>query len=272
MFGKLFGKLWNKKAQESFEDTAVREDDWMEDADEDEAVAFMAFDKAFGNVTIKTVNRRNEGLYLQASCPKAKILMEYYENNLLDFPDGSNAYFFGNKLIVVTRWSNMSDSEKRTVETADLALAIHPYPCAQLSLKVGNNWGDVLVNLHHCWAALNDENAPVDEAIFFFTDTQDPEYLTCRSVLLPAFVQKFLQKCNVNSHKHLDLDSKIQTIQTQFAEKPAMDYYNHIYDECWKKSSQFYDKARASDLENIPDGIYIEVNSANKVTKIFQNE
>lgn len=275
MFSKFFGKFRVKKAkiQESFDDSTIQtenEDVYPEAADEDEATTYMKLHKIFGNVTVKTVNR--EGLYLQASCPNAKILMEYYENDLLDFADGSNAYFFGNKLIIVTRWSNMTDAEKQMVETADLTLALHPYPCAQISLKIGKNWGDVIVNLHHCCSVLNDENAPVDEAIFIFADTQNTDYLSCRNVLLPLFVQKFLQRCNVNSHKFLTLDSKVQTSQMKLAEALNVDFYNSIYDECWKKTSQFYDKARASELDNIPDGVYIEIDSSNEVTNAYQND
>ena len=268
MFGKLFGKFGRKETPNPFEDIPHLED---ENIDPEDEVAFVNFRKTFGKVTIETV-RRNGGIYLQATCGKTKLLMEHYENDLLDFPDGSNGYFFGNKLIVVTRWSDMSDAEKQKVERSNLALAVHPYPCAQLSLKVGENWGDVLVNLPHCCAGLNDESAPVDEAILIFADTADPKYLSCRSVLLPAFTQKFLQKCNVNSHMFLALDSQIQGLKAKHAGAPEMAFWNGVFDEGWKKSSQFHNKARATDLEDIPDGVYIEISSANKITKEYQND
>lgn len=267
MFGKLFGKRSPKSAPNPFEDIPHRKDAPVDPEDE---VAFADFRKTFGKVTIETVCR-NGGIYLQATCGKVKLLMEHYENNLLDFPDGSNGYFFGNKLIVVTRWSGMSNAEKLKVERAELSLAVHPYPCAQLSLKVAENWGDVLVNLHHCCAGLNDESAPVDEAILIFADTADPEYLSCRSVLLPEFVQKFLQKCNVNSHKFLALDSQIQSLKAKHAGAPEMAFWNGLFDEGWKKSSQFHSKARATELDDIPDGVYIDISGSNKVTAVYQN-
>lgn len=269
MFGKLFGKIGRKKTHDPFDDFPLPGDDRVTDPDEE--VAFVEFRKTFGDVTIETV-RRNGGIYLQASRGRARILMEHYENDLLDFPDGSNGYFFGNKLIVVTRWSGMSDGEKRKVERGHLALAVHPYPCAQLSLKVEENWGDVLVNLHHCWAPLNDENAPVDELILLFADTADPEYLFCRSLALPGFVQKFLQKSNANSHEYLALDDQIQSLKKKHAGAPEMAFWNGLFDECWKKSSRFYDEARDTDLEDIPDGIYIGISPANRVTNVYQND
>lgn len=253
MFGKLFGKITHKKELKTKESNI--------------------FNKVFGEVTIKTVRNKKKGLCLEASNEGGtKILMDFYENDTMDLPDGSNAYFFGNKLIIVTRWSNMSDEEKQKVEEDDLALAIHPYQCAQLSLKVGKNWGDVMVTLPHCYSELNDENAPVDEAIFIFADTQDSDYITCRSVLLPAFVQKFLQRCNVNSHKMLALDNKIMALRMMAEQDPSQDFYDYLYDMCWEETEEFYDKARNSELDNIPDGLYIEIGSGNKVTNVYQHE
>lgn len=253
MFGKLFGKAKNKKVVETEEK--------------------ISFHKTFGKVLIKTVRTKKKGLCLEASYGSdAKILMDFYEEDFKDLPDGSNAYFFGNKLIIVTRWSDMSDQEKEKVEKDDLALAIHPYQCAQLSLKVGKNWGDVMVTLPHCYAELNDENAPVDEAIFIFADTQDSDYITSRSVLLPAFVQKFLQRCNVNSHKMLALDNKIMGLHMLAEEDLSQDFYDYLYDMCWEETEEFYDKARNTELDNIPDGIYIEIDRANKVTNVYQHE
>lgn len=231
------------------------------------------FHKLFGNVTIQTVQAPKRGLCLEASCgDNTKILMDFCGMNPMLVPDGTNAYFFGNKLIVVTRWSDMSDEEKQTVEEADLVLAIHPYECAQLSLKVGENWGDAMVTLPHCYSELNDENAPVDEIIFIFADTHDSDYLTCRSVALPSFIQKFLQRCNVNSHKKLALDEEISILRIMAEQDSSQDFYDYLYDTCWEKTKAFYREARSRDLDNIPDGLYIEINTANKVANAYQHE
>ena len=286
MFGKLFGKLTGKKetlskAVEAHvipeEDDLDWEDDEELDAQESETeeldtAVFTAFCETFGDVTIQKVNAKKKGICLEASNAQgAKILMDYYENNLVDLPDGSNAYFFGNKLIIVTRWADMSDAEKQKVETAELAIALHPYPCVQVSLKVDHNWGDAIVNLYHCYSALNDESAPVDEAILIFTDTADANYVSCRRVALPGFIQKFLQRCNVNSHKTLPFDTFISPMRLEAKHDPKQTFSDKLYDMCWEMTNDYYHAARRADLDNIADGVYMEIDETNRVTKAYQN-
>lgn len=232
-----------------------------------------SFHQVFGNVTIKTVKTKKKGLCLEASANNgAKILMEFHRSGLQEVIDGSNAYFFGNKLIVVTRWSEMSKEEKRKVETAELVLAIHPYPCAQLALKIGEKWGDVMVNLHHCYDVLNDENAPVDEAIFLFADTEDPSYLTCRRVSLPTFIQRYLKRCNISSHKMLQYDKHIQYLQWEEKQDSKKDFCDLLYQMDWEDTQKFYRDAVTKELDNIPDGVYVEIDRANHVTNAYQHE
>ncbi len=275
MFGKLFGKFWREKANssESLEDYIQEIDDEKEEDEEADTEPVGGFCETFGDVTIQTVNAKKKGLCLEATNGRGvKILMEAYENDIEDIPEGSNAYFFGNKLIVVTRWADMSDMEKQKVETAELALALHPYPCLQVSLKIDKNWGDVIVNLYHCYDGLNDENAPVDEVIFLFADMEDESYLSFRRVALPQFIQKFLQNCNVNSHKALPFDIYVPSIHLSAEDDPSQTFSDKFYDMCWELTQDFYNAARRADLDDIDDGIYIEINTANKVKKIYQND
>jgi len=279
MFGKLFSKFSKKKAQPS--EPLYEIDEEAEEEEEEEEVILCqqedaqpvdGFNKTFGSVTVRTVEDKKKGLCLEAVNSRgAKILMEFYENDMADLPEGSNAYFFGNKLFIVTRWADMSDSEKKKVETADLSIALHPYPCPQVSLKIGSNWGDVIVNLYHCYSELNDENAPVDQAILIFADTEDETYLSCREVILPSFIQNYLQRCNANSHKNLPFDLFIPSLRQSAGEDPSQTFSDKLYDMCWETTRDFYHAARRTDLEDIPDGVYIEIDSANKVTKAYQN-
>ena len=262
MFGKLFGK--KKKIQKQPEPKIQTPQ---------KVKIEKSFRQVFGNVTVQTIHDKKKGLCLEASLESgAKIHMEFYANTSRDVPDGTNAYFFGNKLILVNRWSDMTDQEKHKVETAELVLAIHPYQCAQLALKIGDKWGDVMVTLPHCYAELNDENAPVDELIFLFADTEDPDYLTYRRVALPTFIQRYLKRCNVNSHKLLQFDDKIWFLQGMAQEDPQQDFYDLLYDMCWEKTERFYADATTKELDNIRDGIYVEINSANQVTDAYQHE
>lgn len=230
------------------------------------------FCKKFGKVTIKTVNTGDKGVCLEASLgKKSRILMEFCNNDYITVPDGSNAYFFGNKLIIVTRWSDMSDEERRKVETANLAIVLHPYACVQVSLNVGGNWGDVMVNLHHCAKEFNNENAPVDEVIFLFADAEDESYISCRSVKLPEFIGNFLQSCNLSSYDMLKMDGVVDQLRFMAQKDKEIDFYERLYDACWEKTEKFYKEVTSVELNNVHDGIYLLIDKTNKVTKAFQN-
>ena len=71
-----------------------------------------AFRKEFGNLTLEVADMPKRGTCLKATCGDTYILMDICGMNPMLVPDGTNAYFFANKLIFVTRWSDMSDAEK----------------------------------------------------------------------------------------------------------------------------------------------------------------
>lgn len=231
------------------------------------------FEKTFCNVSVKTVNAEKRGLCLEAKNTQGeRILMDFCGMNPALVPDGTNAYLFGNIVIFVTRWSDMTDSEKETVETGELGLVIHPYEYVQFSLKVGRNWGDVTVNLYHCYDGLNDENAPVKGALFIFADTHDSDYIVSRTVAFPPFVQKYLQKSNVNSHKGLALDAYRGRIENAAKADRQKDYCDVLYDVIWSDTKETARKARKAEPDNVPDGIYIDIDSDNTITDIRQHE
>lgn len=229
--------------------------------------------QSFGNVSLQTVQAPKRGTCLKATNANGEhILMDFFGMNPAIVPDGTNAYFFGNALILVTRWSDMSDEEKNAVEHGALGIVLHPYECMQLSLKVDGRWSDVMVNLHHCYALLNDENAPVNQVIFVFSDTHNPDYIISRSVILPPFVQKRLQKSNVSSHEFLSFDDEIDRLRAEAQTDPRNDFFDLLYDLCWEKTKSFSRKARACEPDNVPDGIYIDIGSDNTVTNMYRHE
>lgn len=231
------------------------------------------FHQTFGNVTIKTAVMPKRGECLYISKPDgAYILADFCGMNPMLVPDGTNAYFFGNKLIVVTRWSDMTRSEKQTVETGEITLAIHPYPCVQLSIQVGGNWGDVFTTLHNFSKYYNDVDAPVDKMIFLFADTHDSDYLIARTVKLPKYLQNFLKKANENSLKQFSLDSRMPLIRQAAAEDREKDEFDIIYDLCHEVTKKYAEPARRYEPDNIPDGIYISINADNEIEDIRQHE
>ena len=231
------------------------------------------FEKAFENVTIKTVTAEKRGYCLEATNALGeRILMDFCGTNPALVPDGTNAYLFGNSLIVVTRWSDMSQDEKETVETGELCLVMHPCEHVQFSLRIGNGWSDVFTTLHHCYNELNDENAPVKEAIFLFADTHDSDYIISRSVILPPYVQKYLQKCNTGSHSSFSLDDKKAALRTMAAADPTKDFWDLLYDLNWDRTASSSKKAKSYEPDNVPNGVYVEIDADNTVSDMYLND
>jgi len=231
------------------------------------------FNQSYGNVTIKTaaMPKRGECLHI-SKADGTYILADYCGMNPSLVPDGTNAYFFGNKLILVTRWSDMSNAEKLSVENDEIVLALHPYQCVQFSIKIGNNWGDVMTTLPNFTKLHNNTDAPVDEIIFIFADTHDSDYITTRTVKLPKPLQSFLQKANQNSINYFSLDGVMDLIRQSAEDDTFKDEFDLIYDLCYEKTKDISRSAKKHDPSNIPDGIYVTINSDNEITDMHQHE
>ncbi|MBQ8907244.1 MAG: sel1 repeat family protein [Clostridia bacterium] len=227
------------------------------------------FKETFGNVTLETVSEAKRGLCLQAS-------MENGERILMDIcgmaiPDGTNVYFFGNKLLVVTRWADMSDAEKDRTQNGDIVLAIHPSELMQFSMKLGPHWGDVMLTLPHCYTPYNDEKAPVDQIIFVFTDKYDTDFLIARAVALPPFLQKRFQKALATSHEMIDLDEAMPTLLANSRTNETKDVWDLVYDVCWRVIAPYDREARSKNFE-VEDGLYVEINGDNEIVNVEQHE
>ena len=228
------------------------------------------FKQTFGKVTLQTVSEPKRGFCLEASLnEETRILMDVCG---MMIPDGINAYFFGNKLILVTRWGNMTEQEIECAQNGTIVLAIHPSEIIQFSMKLGENWGDVMLTLPHCYKDYNDENAPVDEIIFVFTDRYDADdFMIARSLVLPPFLQKRLQKAMVASHKKINLDQLMPSIRRASQQDEEKDAWDYIYDECWSVIAPYHREATQKNFD-IPDGTYIEIGPDNKIKNILQNQ
>lgn len=226
------------------------------------------FEQVFGKVTLRTVSEPKRGFCLEASMGEdTRILMDVCG---MMIADGTNAYFFGNKLIFVTRWGNMSDAEKERVQNDTIVLAIHPSEMIQFSMKMGPHWGDVMLTLPHCYSPYNDENAPVDEIIFVFTDKHAAdEFMITRRLALPPFLQKRLQRALVSAHQLIDLDDRMPALLAASSTDESKDVWDYMYDRCWTVIRPYDREATKKDFR-IPDGLYIEIGSDNRIKNITE--
>lgn len=231
------------------------------------------FKQVYGNVTIEAKAMPKRGACLCISKEDGEyICADYCGMNPMLVPDGTNAYFFGNKLILVTRWSDISEAEKKLFEDSELIVAIHPYTCLQFSINIGGNWGDVMTTLPNCSKKYNNTELPIDEIIFIFADTHDSDYVTSRAVKLPYELQRFLQEANRKSLSYFCVDDAMSEIRSQAESDRMKDEFDYIYDICYEKTKGFSRKAKAYDPANVPDGIYVSINSANEITDVQQRE
>lgn len=225
----------------------------------------------FGNVTLELVSSPKRGLCMQASMgDDREILFDVggMDPNLV--PDGTNGYFFGNKLLLVTRWSDMTEEEMELVETGKITVGLHPYESLQISLRIGKYLSGVDVTLPHCLSWLNDEEKPVDEIVFVFTDTHDNDFLITRHAFLPPFIQKRLQKANADNHALFAFDKQELSFQMAAMRDELKDFFDYLYDACRSKMRPYYSDAVEKKYE-IPDSVYLEIED-NEVTNIFQLE
>lgn len=229
--------------------------------------------QSFGGVTIETVEVPKRGLCLQATAANGeKIYMNYCGMNPALVPDGINAYFFGNKIIVVARWSDLDYSQREQLENCRMTLLIHPYKCPQLSLKINGIWSSVRVELYHCFEQMNDENSPVDEVIFVLADTHDANYLVIRSIVLPSHIGEVLQKVNCNSHAELALDGSVEIIRQSAQNDPHRDFCDILYRMNRNLAADYNATAKIQALDSLPGGLYIEIEPNNWVSDFYKTE
>lgn len=226
----------------------------------------------FGSVVLATVSSPKRGLCMRAWNTETDkgILFDIggMDPNLV--PDGTNGYFFGNKLLLITRWSDMTEEEMTLVQEGKITLGFHPYESIQFSLRIGKYLSGVDVTLPHCLSWLNDEEEAVDEVIFVFTDTHDNDFLVVRSATLPPFLAKRLMKANIDNHALFAYD-RFETMYRMQAESDELrDFFDYVYDNCRRQMYPYYSDAVAKQY-NVPDSIYVEVED-DEITNIFRLE
>ena len=230
------------------------------------------FKKEYGNVTIEVadgVPKRGTCLCASAGESRLKIYMDICG---MMIADGSNAYMFGNKLIVVTRWQSMSDDEISTVKEEDIRFVFAPFDFVQLAVDIGGyGWSDVFFNLYHCGIFPNDENKPVDQIIMIFADKATGEIVADRAVTLPASMGEFLRECMVRSHKKAFFDLNKGDFAAAAQQDAQRDFCDVVYDYLWGFTKETSRKFRGfSDLENVHYGIYLVADKDGNTKDLYQ--
>lgn len=231
------------------------------------------FKKAYGDVVIEV----KENVPKRGTCLCAQYgesIPIYMDICGMLIPDGSNAYMYGNKLIIVTRWADMSDEEVDAVNNKDVRMVVAPFRFIQMGMSVGDfGWSDVFFTLYHCGVFDNDESKPIDEIIFIFADKTSGEIVADRSVQLSEGIGGFFRQAMVNSHKALFLDFSRGEFMAMAQSDPKRDFCDVVYDYLWQITKADSAKFRQfPDIEKVPLGIYITLNKDGEITDLYQCE
>ena len=224
------------------------------------------FCKQYGSVNIsvqKDVPKRGKVLCAVREADSVPIYMDHYGFSI---PDGTNAYMFGNKLIVVTRWAEMSSEERAVAAKAPLELVFAPFRFLQGAMRVGNyGWSDITFVLYQCMRFLNDETRPVDSMIFLFSDKASGQITAEREVPCTPELGEFLRQALVRAHENAVLDMNYGLYLHNAHNDEALDFCDMIYNELWELSEGDSRRFRQLDPEDVPLGAYVTVTGDNRV-------
>ncbi len=231
------------------------------------------FRKQYGDVTIAEeidVPKRGRVLCMTKEDETSAVYMDYCGFSL---PDGTNAYVFGNKLVVVTRWAQMSAEEENAVSHGELQLVFAPFRFLQGALKIGDyDWSDITFTLYHCMRYMNDESRPVDEIVFIFCDKTTGEIVADREVKLPSPLDEYLRQSMLRSHENAFLDFSYPKYLEAARTDETRDFCDVLYDALLELSQDEMRIFRDMDADYVPQGMYITISPENEVIAFEQRE
>ena len=231
------------------------------------------FSKQYGDVTIavhKDVPKRGRVLCMTKEDEPSAIYMDFYGFSI---PDGTNAYMFGNKLVVVTRWAQMNEEEIDSVTHGALELVFAPFRFLQGALKIGDyDWSDITFTLYHCMKYMNDEARPVDEIVFIFCDKSSGKVIAEREVKLPSPLDEYLRQAMLRAHENAFLDFSYSKFLNAAQTDETRDFCDMLYSALLELTAEDERVFREMDADNVPKGMYITISPENEVTGFEQRE
>lgn len=231
------------------------------------------FNKQYGDVQIY-----QDVLPKRGNCLVARRLSQENSDIYMDIvgfalAEGTNVYMYGNKLIVITRWNNIKEDEIETLKKCNIKLCIAPFKMVQFGVAFGNwGWNDVFVTLYHSMSFMNDEDKPVDEAIFIWADKSSGEIVCERTIALEGPLANFLSEANKSSHSVCALDFAREILVEQSKSMDSKDWCDLLCDVLWEYSKETSRKMRSYNLDYVNGGIYVEIDGMNRIINMEQKE
>jgi len=237
------------------------------------------FSKTYGNVVIEEAHTPKRGHCLCASMKDQSFEPIYMDFYGFMVPEGINFYMYGNKMIVVTRFSNIKPFELDRMQNGYIELSIIPCNFFQLGLRYGTKhaslygWDACMGTLYHCLDKMNDVNKIVDEIIFIICDKEEGEVVGERSVKTTHELGCVLGACNMKTAEELSFFKNIKPyLKTEETKDETRDWLDMLYDRIFEYSCEYYKVTKTIDVENLGGSFRVVIDEDNDIENFYRLE
>lgn len=235
------------------------------------------FSKTYGNVIIKESSTPKRG-----HCLCASMVNEAFEPIYMDYygfavPEGINFYMYGNKMIVISRFSEIKPFELDRMMNGYIELSIIPCNYFQVGLRFGNKyaslygWDTCMGTLYHCMSGMNDTTKPVDEIIFIFCDKEEGEIVGERSVKTNEGLGNILSACNMKTAEELSFFRNIKSfLKVEETKDETRDWLDMLYDRLFEFTCEYYKTTLTLDIENLGGSFRVVIDEDNDIESLYR--
>ncbi len=235
------------------------------------------FSKVYGNVIIEESSTPKRGHCLRASMKDGKSEPIYMDFLGFSVPEGINFYMYGNKLIIVTRFSEIKEFELDRMQNGYIELCVIPEKYFQLGIRFGNKyaslfgWDTCMGTLYHCISDMNDVTKPVDEIIFIFCDKEEGEIVGERSVKTGQSLGVILSACNMKTKEELGfLENTVPFFKMKEETDETQDWLDMLYDGIFDFTGEHYKRNLTLDLENLEGSFRVVIDEDNDIENLYR--
>ena len=235
------------------------------------------FSKTYGNVIIEESSAPKRGHCLRASMKDGASEPIYMDYMGFAVPEGINFYMYGNKMIIVTRFSEIKEFELDRMQNGYIELCIIPCNYFQVGLRFGNKyaslfgWDTCMGTLYHCLSDMNDVTKPVDEIIFIFCDKEEGEIVGERSVKTGQSLGSVLSACNMKTAEELSFLKNIKPfLKNEEKKDETRDWLDMLYDHMFDYTREYYKTTITLDLENLGGSFRVVIDEDNDIENLYR--
>ncbi len=235
------------------------------------------FSQTYGNVIIEESSTPKRGNCLRASMANKAFEPIYMDYCGFAVPEGYNFYMYGNKMIVITRLSNIKPFELDRMMNGYIELTVIPCEYFQVGMRFGNKhaslygWDTCMGTLYHCMDGLNDLKKPVDEIIFIFCDKEEGEIVGQRSVKTNEAIGNILAACNMKCAEELSYFRNIRPfLKTEEKKDETRDWLDMLYDRLFEFTGDYYKTTLTLDIENLGGTFRVVIDEDNDIENVYR--